>query len=112
MLRRLSQENFEAVNSENADEADFTDLAGGQDFEVLGAGISCGGLVGECDAVVKMHDFARPFPKGDVYRVSRMKHCQRRCMVYCLCHYEKGVLNVSVCILSGSATDDSGRSLV
>lgn len=59
----LSEENFEAVNTENADEADFSYLAGGQHLEVLGAGISCGGFIGECDAVVQMHGFAVSFPK-------------------------------------------------
>lgn len=54
------------------DEADFTDLAGGQDLEVLGAGVSCGGLIRECDAVMKMHYFAVAFPKGKVYGVARM----------------------------------------
>lgn len=108
----LSQENFEAVDAENADEADFADLPGGKHLEILSADIALRCCARQGDAVVQMHDFARPFPKGDVYRVSRMKHCQRRCMVYCLCHYEKGVLKVSVCILSGGATDDSGRSLV
>lgn len=108
----LSQENFEVVDAENADEADFADLPGGKHLEVLGADIALRGCTRQGDAVVQMHYFARPFPKGDVYRVSRMKHCQCRRMVYRLCHYENGVLKVSVCILSGGATDDSGRSLV
>lgn len=107
-----SQENFEAVDAENADEADFSDLTGGKHLEVLGADIALRCCARQGDAVMQMNDFARPFPKGDVYRVARMEHCQCRCMVYRLCHYEKGVLKVSVCILSGSATDDSGRSLV
>lgn len=32
-----SEENFEAVNAKNADVSDFSDLAGGQELEVLGA---------------------------------------------------------------------------
>lgn len=59
-------------------------MAGGQDLEVLGAGISCGGLVGERDAVVKMHYIAVAFPKGKVYGVARMQHCEGGCMVDCL----------------------------
>ena len=70
--RYESEENFEAVNAENADEAYFSDLAGGQDLEVLGAGVSCGGFIRERDAVVKMHYFAVAFPKGKVYGVARM----------------------------------------
>ena len=35
-----SQENFEAVDAENADEADFSDLTGGKHLEVLGADIA------------------------------------------------------------------------
>ena len=70
--RYESEENFEAVYAENADEADFSDLAGGQDLEVLGAGVSCGGFIRERDAVVKMHYFAVAFPKGKVYGVARM----------------------------------------
>lgn len=38
-IRQL-QKYFEAVNAENADEADFSYLAGGQHLEVLGVGIS------------------------------------------------------------------------
>lgn len=70
--RYESEENFEAVYTENADEAYFSDLAGGQDLEVLGAGVSCGGFIRERDAVVKMHYFAVAFPKGKVDGVARM----------------------------------------
>lgn len=86
MLRRLSQENFEVVDAEDADESDFADLPGGKHLEVLCAYIALRGCARQGDAVVQMHDFARPFPKGDVYWVARMEHCQCRCMVYRLCH--------------------------
>ena len=82
----MSEENFEAVNAENADEADFSYLAGGQYLEVLGAGISCGGFVGKRDAVVQMHGFAISFPKGKVYWVAAVQHGECRCVVDSLCH--------------------------
>ncbi len=87
-----SEENFEAVYTENADEADFADLAGGQDLEVLGAGVASGGLVGECDAVVQMHDFAVAFPKGKVYGVAAVEHSECRSVMDCVCHQLKGFL--------------------
>ena len=73
-MRYKSEENFEAVYSENADEAYFADLAGGQYLEVLGAGVTSGGLVGECDAVVQMHYLAVAFPEGNVDWVAAVEH--------------------------------------
>lgn len=64
-------------------------MAGGQDLEVLGAGITSGGLVGKRNAVVQMHYFAVAFPEGKVYGVARMQHCEGGCMVDSVCHYVK-----------------------
>lgn len=69
-----SQENFEAVDAENADEADFSDLTGGKHLEVLGADIALRGCTRQGDAVVKMHYLAIAFPKGKVYRVAAVEH--------------------------------------
>lgn len=69
-----SQENFEAVDAENADEADFADLPGGKHLEVLGADIALRGCTRQGDAVVKMHYLAIAFPKGKVYRVAAVEH--------------------------------------
>lgn len=84
-------------------------MAGSQHLEVLGAGVSCGGLVGECDAVVQMHYLAVAFPKGKVDGVARMKHCEGGCMMDCVCHYEKGFLKVSWWIRSIRRRRLSGR---
>ena len=72
--------------------SDFSDLAGGQELEVLGAGVSCGGFIGECDAVVQMHDFAVSFPKGNIHGVAAMEHRECRSVMDCVCHQLKGFL--------------------
>ncbi len=66
--------------------SDFSDLAGGQELEVLGAGVSCCGFIGKCDAVVQMHDFAVSFPKGNIHGVAAVQHRECRCVMDCVCH--------------------------
>lgn len=44
------------VDAEDADEADFADLAGGEELEILASVVSRGGAVWEANATAKLQD--------------------------------------------------------
>ena len=97
------------VDTENADESDFPDLAGGQDLEVFGADVALRSGRRQSNGVLQPHEFAVAFPEAKVDGVASAKHGEQGCVVYYLGHYVNWFLKVSLWVRSYLRTPASGR---